>query len=108
MQITLQLSEHSDGRHNESYYDHWYGDLGLIYQINGTPDSKARLSSSPYLEDYTEHCLELFYSCENHPLMGAGSEVAVNDLEPSDVVVDTGTGSDHSISRMTGLERYSL
>ena len=27
--------------------------------------------------------------------MGAGSEVAVNDLEPSDVVVDTGTGSDH-------------
>ena len=46
----LQLSEHSDGRHNESYYDHWYGDLGLIYQINGTPgQNKARLLSSPYL-----------------------------------------------------------
>ena len=91
----FQLSEHSDGRHNESYYDHWYGDLGLIYKINGVPGEQGSTIEFTVPEDYTEHYSELFYSCENHPLMGAGSEVAVNDLEPSDVVVDTGTGSDH-------------
>ena len=40
-------------RHNESYYDHWYGDLGLIYKINGVLGEQGSTIEFTVPEDYT-------------------------------------------------------
>ena len=64
---------------------------GLAYETVGIPGQPGAYTKITVAEDLNE----IFYFCENHPEMGAGAGISLEQVDQSaQTIVDTGTGDD--------------
>ena len=68
------------------YCSRWFG-----YETVGIPGQPGAYTQITVNEDLNE----IFYFCENHPEMGAGAGISLEQVDQSDqTIIDTGTGDD--------------